>query len=215
MNFRGTLGGRVDFFEKMQCRSSGMSRDEVTALEMAWEQVPVPVQIVVKRDGTVYFDGQMSTTPVEYDDELATFDGQPCVIIEPLPDGYRWHPVYNPDGVDAAREACFQNALDDIKKQKWIDVAQTMQAIEERGRMKFVCDEADRLLQNASAALLFHVLKDEGIEAARLELPEVRVDCANLMALDKFRRRFAECFKGDAPQTENESSESVADFSQD
>jgi hypothetical protein len=206
----------MDFFEKMQCRMNGMSRDEVTASELAWEQVPDPVQIVVKRDGTVYCEGQMSTTPVEYGDELATFDGQPCVILEPLPSGqYRWHEVYNPDGVDAAREACFQNVLDDIKKQKWIDVAQTTQAIEERGRMKFVRDEADRLLQNASAALLFHVLKDEGIEAARLEFPEVRVDVASLVALDKFRRRFAECFKGDEPEIENESSGSVADFSQD
>jgi hypothetical protein len=94
--------------------------DENKAWARAWAEVPEPIQIVVKRDGTVYFEGQRSDMQVNYGDDIAFANGTPVIVLEPLPGGqYKMHPVYNPAGIEDYREQIFEAALKDIKAHKW------------------------------------------------------------------------------------------------
>jgi hypothetical protein len=95
--------------------------DENKAWARAWAEVPEPIEIVVKRDGTVYFEGQRSDLQVNYSNDIATLaDGTPVIVREPLPGGeYRMHSVYNPASIEEYREQIFETALKDIKAHKW------------------------------------------------------------------------------------------------
>jgi hypothetical protein len=95
--------------------------DESKAWARAWAEVPEPIVIVVKRDGTVYFEGKRSDLQVNYGNDIATLaDGTPVIVREPLPGGdYRLHAVYNPQGVEDYREQIFEAALKDTKAHKW------------------------------------------------------------------------------------------------
>ena len=75
---------------------------------------------MVKRDGTVYFEGQRSDIQVDYGDDIAFANGVPVIVRQPLPGGqYRMHPVYNPAGIEEYREQIFEAALKDTKAHKW------------------------------------------------------------------------------------------------
>lgn len=111
----------MDFFERAQKRIEGWTPDMIKAWEMACREVPEEtITPMITREGAVYCDGVATTDPITVDARgVAWFRGMPAAIEEPIPGGYRWHEEYNPDTIDEAREAAYNDSYAFVRAHKW------------------------------------------------------------------------------------------------
>jgi hypothetical protein len=111
----------MDFFTKMNLRLQGYTGDGIKAYEQAWSEVPEPIRVVVKRDGTVYYEGQQTNLEIYYGDQIATLaDGTPVIVLHPQPNGrYEIDGLYNEENIDTYREERYEAAYRQIRAHKW------------------------------------------------------------------------------------------------
>jgi hypothetical protein len=121
----------MDFVERMECRASGMTRDEVVALEISWDRVSEPLAVLLSSDGRTYVDGELTDSKIIIEDGVAWIGDTPVVVTIPREGGgFMYHPDFGPDSVDEYREQIFQDALEEIKQKKWAEPAQPQPVIE-------------------------------------------------------------------------------------
>ena len=108
----------MNFYDWMQGRSS----DDVLAEQRAWIICPPPVEMLLAEHGTqLWFNGQViPISSVNFGEDVALIsDGTPVVIHVAKGHGvFPWHEIYNPDGVEAHRQAIYENELAAIHDEK-------------------------------------------------------------------------------------------------